>query len=700
MEEPYKDQWELMEDLFTLIDYRLYLYYKNHEWLGPRSDLRNMLGLVVSREEFEHNLTKAAQMGLLQNLSQEEAEQIRIGESAARRRLEATKAAFPLLQLFERFALDEFQRSVVVLAYAASLDSKYERLFAYLQDDVTRKLPTVSLAVQLYLPEGKTVEEYTAQFSRESLFTSLFEKEGLADGNLKLQPVVLEYLGAESINPKQGMKLFDGSSQEAEAPLVVGAEKVRELEGYFDTAQAVALVGPEGVGRRFLVRHLMARRRMRCLFADLSAAENPVKSVALAALAARLLDACLCLSGLDSKNAEGELEPASPALLQAIEEADPGREPLFLVSQKRLTGQVRPVTAELEVPCPGEGERLILFRHYFSGIPLGEDVSLEELSAKFRFVPRQIHGAAAQASGLCRIRGGALDSAEAHRCCYRQVVHNLDKLAKRVSPSFTWDDVVLPDSQKRLMQQACNHIRFQHRVYQEWGFEKKVGYGRGLSILFAGAPGTGKTMCAQVIARELNMEMYKINISQIVSKYIGETEKNLQNVFREARSSNCILFFDECDAIFSKRSEVKDAHDRNANVEVAYLLQQIEDHDGVCVLATNLIQNIDAAFMRRITYVVHFPFPQAAERKEIYLHTLPPQAPVDPDVDWDFIAERFQLSGGHIKNIVLGAAFMAAARNEPIRMRHLLTAAVNELRKNEMVVVREDLREYADLIDD
>ena len=206
-------------------------------------------------------------------------------------------------------------------------------------------------------------------------------------------------------------------------------------------------------------------------------------------------------------------------------------------------------------------------------------------------------------------------------------------------------------------------------------------------------------MCAQVIANELNMEMYKINISQIVSKYIGETEKNLQAVFAEARKSNCILFFDECDAIFGKRSEVKDAHDRNANVEVAYLLQQIEEHDGVCVMATNLIGNIDAAFMRRITYVIHFPFPDAAMREEIYRRTMPQETPVSDDIDWAFLAEKFQLSGGHIKNIVLSAAFLAALEDSPVGMSHLLRAAVRELKKNEIVVVREELREYADLLD-
>ena len=249
------------------------------------------------------------------------------------------------------------------------------------------------------------------------------------------------------------------------------------------------------------------------------------------------------------------------------------------------------------------------------------------------------------------------------------------------------------------MQQACGHIQYQHQVYYGWGFDRKVRYGRGMSILFAGAPGTGKTMCAQVIANQLDMELYKINLSQIVSKYIGETEKNLRAVFQEARHAGCILFFDECDALFGKRSEVKDAHDRNANVEVAYLLQQLEEHDGVCILATNLIGNIDAAFMRRITYVVRFPFPEPPMREAIYRRMVPDGAPLADDIDWAFLAEKFQLSGGHIKNIVLAAAFLAAGAGEPISMGHLLRAAVDELKKNDIVVVREELQEYADLLE-
>ena len=247
--------------------------------------------------------------------------------------------------------------------------------------------------------------------------------------------------------------------------------------------------------------------------------------------------------------------------------------------------------------------------------------------------------------------------------------------------------MILPQDQIRLMQHACDHIRYGMKVYNEWGFGRRVTYGRGLSMLFAGPPGTGKTMAAQVVANQLHMELYKVQISQVISKYIGETEKNLRAVFQEARRSNCILFFDECDAIFGKRSEVKDAHDRYANVETAYLLQQVEEYEGVCILATNLLQNIDAAFMRRISFVIHFPFPDKETRAKLYRSMLPPEVPVSDNIDFDFMAEKFEITGGSIKNIVVNAAFLAAAKGVPLGMEELLVAAVNELRKNPSIAV-------------
>ena len=698
----YDGQWSLMDDLFAWLDLRFYLYYKHHQWLGPQNEMRNMLGLVVSREEFEHNLSKAAQRGLPAQLDQAEAEQLAGAETVLRLRLERTREELPLVRLWHRCGLDRFEGSCAVLAYAAALDRKYEKLLAYLQDDVTQKAPTAALAAELFLPEGRTMEEYLSRFARRDSFTELFEEERLAQGQLVLKRVVLEFLSTGRVAPLPGLRPFDGGEDRPAGPLVVGLELARRLERTFAEPgeRALALTGGPGSGKTFQVEHLMARTGRRCVFVDLDCKER-LERARQGALTARLSGAHLCFSHLDGRDAEGRLLPPEEGLVRELLELELPQEKVFLLSQLPIRTRSRRLVAELEIPPLTEDERICLFRAFLGPVPLEEGLEVEELAAKFRFSPRQVELACRQATGEMRLSGETVISGPLmHRCCYRQVVHKLGELARRVRPAFRWEDVVLPQAEKRLLQQACGHIKHQHKVYCSWGFQEKISYGRGLSILFAGAPGTGKTMCAQIIANELNMELYKINISQVVSKYIGETEKNLQAVFSEARHSNCILFFDECDAIFGKRSEVKDAHDRSANLEVAYLLQQIEEHDGVCIMATNLIGNIDGAFMRRITYVVRFPFPDAAMREAIDRRLLPEQAPVEENIDWSFLAEKFELSGGHIKNIVLSAAFLAAREGQPIGMSQLVRAAVGELKKNEIVVVREELREYADLLED
>ena len=699
--EGYANQDELLEDISTWLDQLLYAYYSRHQWLGPSSELKNMLGLVVSREEFEHNLAKAGQRGLERQLSREEQEQLALVVRAIRLRLEKTRVPLPLPALFQRFGLSLFQCRCVLLAYIATVQQKYEKLFAYLQDDITLKAPGIHLALQLFLPRDGTLSEYAAQFFHPSPFLSLFDPGRLQQGQLVLQEPVVQFLTSGQIPDRPGRTFFDGASQRPVHALVVQETWARQLDGAFagEGPCCVLLSGRAGSGKRFQVEHLMARHQARCVFADLEG-EDWREQAEQAALEANLTGACLCLYHLDRQSESGD--PAAPGgemmeFLSGLEVFAPVR---FFLSRLPAHASRQMLSVELSLPELTQKERLALFQWELREVALG-DITPEELSAKFRFTPRQIHMACRQAVGLARLSGeGTVGARLLHQCCYAQVVHRLGDLASQVPAAFTWDDVVLPRAQKQLMRRACGHIKYQHQVYGAWGFDKKVSYGRGLSILFAGAPGTGKTMCAQVIANQLNMEMYKINLSQIVSKYIGETEKNLHAVFSEAKNANCILFFDECDALFGKRSEVKDAHDRNANVEVAYLLQQIEEYDGVCILATNLIGNIDEAFMRRITYVVRFPFPEAPMRQEIYRRMVPPGAPVSDDVDWAFLGEKFQLSGGHIKNIVLAAAFLAAGEDSPITMRHLLLSAVNEMKKNDIVVVREQLQEYADLLED
>lgn len=696
--EGYKNQWDLLCDLFTWLDLRLYFFYAHNQWIGPSSDMKNMLGLVVSREEFEHQMAKSAQIGLEEELTPDEAAQLADIQNDISWKLAHTQNVdFPLFALFKRCKLDYFEQNCVLLAYAAVLDRKYEKLLAYLQDDMTRKSPGTALATQLFLPKGENMEQYITRFNRKN-FKALFDPDTLAQTSLVLRPMVLEFLSSSVIEDTPWLTFFDGEKKEPDAPLIVQKDIAHQLDliAKSDTPLVICLRGGKGSGKRFQVKHMLSRKKDCCVFADLTGTDWREKAEQ-ASLEARLLDAHLCLYHIDGQNEAGDTIPLAREAANTLCSLANDRKHLFLLSELSVPMDSERLFADIEIPPLTEDERVQVFNTLLGG--RASLATAEELASKFHFSPKQIYMACRQACGSADREGEREPTVEQlHSACYRQVVHKLGELAHRVPAAYSWEDVVLPTAQKRLLKQACGHIRYRHRVYYQWGFETKVSYGKGLSILFAGAPGTGKTMCAQIIARQLNMEMYKINISQVVSKYIGETEKNLRAVFTEARNVGCILFFDECDALFGKRSEVKDAHDRNANVETAYLLQKMEEFDGVCILATNLIGNMDEAFMRRITYVVHFPFPDAGMREAIYRRMIPADAPLADDIDWPFLAEKFKLSGGHIKNIVLAAAFMAAAEEEPIRMRHLLRAAVGEQKKNGILVVREDLREYADLL--
>ena len=240
---------------------------------------------------------------------------------------------------------------------------------------------------------------------------------------------------------------------------------------------------------------------------------------------------------------------------------------------------------------------------------------------------------------------------------------------------------MLPPDRLTQLHEICNRANLRHLVHETWGFDKKLSTGRGLSALFCGPSGTGKTMAAEIIAGELGLDLFKIELSQIVSKYIGVTEKNLYRIFRAAENANAILFFDEADALFGKRSEVKDAHDRYANIEVGYLLQKMDEYEGIAILATNLRENMDDAFIRRLQLIVEFPFPGEAERRRIWAGIFPREAPLAAAVDFERLAREVRLSGGKIRNIALAAAFQAASGGGVIGMPELLDAARREYEK-------------------
>jgi SpoVK/Ycf46/Vps4 family AAA+-type ATPase len=313
-----------------------------------------------------------------------------------------------------------------------------------------------------------------------------------------------------------------------------------------------------------------------------------------------------------------------------------------------------------------------------------QEEDLRALAGRFRLTGGQIDDAARSARRLSQRRGtGAATptTAELDTACRLHSSQALNGLAEKMAVRHSWDDIVLSDDQSCQLREVCSAVRHRARVYDEWGFERRLSLGKGFNVLFAGPSGTGKSLAAEVVASELSLDLYRIDLSSVVSKYIGETEKNLARIFAAGELSNAILFFDEADALFGRRSEVRDAHDRYANIETSFLLQRIEEYEGVVVLATNLRKNMDEAFTRRMNATIEFPLPGAGDRYRIWAGIWPPELPRSKDLDHELLADRFELTGGSIRNIALTASFLAAGDGGLVTMAHVVRATRREYQK-------------------
>ncbi|NJN72712.1 MAG: ATP-binding protein [Limnothrix sp. RL_2_0] len=325
----------------------------------------------------------------------------------------------------------------------------------------------------------------------------------------------------------------------------------------------------------------------------------------------------------------------------------------------------------------------------------------EQLTNRFTLSAESIAKATAIAKKSLQWQGIQQKSADPFKelcaAARLQSGHALASLTKKIDPQYTWTDIVLPPDILSQLKAICKEAEYRHMVHQQWGFAEKLSLGKGLNVLFTGSPGTGKTMTAEAIANHLQLDLYKIDLSQIISKYIGETEKNLSKIFTAASNSNAILLFDEADALFGKRSEVQDAHDRYANIEVGYLLQKMEEYEGITILTTNLRNNMDAAFERRLRFIVEFPKPIKGDRLKIWQQIFPESAPLTGEIDWDFLAEKFDLTGANIKNIALTAAFHAADTTKKITMKEIIAALHREYQKMGQILRDKDLGDYVNL---
>jgi hypothetical protein len=372
--------------------------------------------------------------------------------------------------------------------------------------------------------------------------------------------------------------------------------------------------------------------------------------------------------------------PASQALAAFVMSL---RSPLLIAAHSALPGlpSSRPVVA-LDIPRPGLDEQRQVWQAALGPSASGLNGSLDMLAAQFDLSADTILGLVNGAAGSQEHPLAGPDLAQAlWDASRRKARPRLDALAQRIDSMAAWDDLVLPELQRQVLIEISAQVRQRGRVYEAWGMAQKNNRGLGISALFAGPSGTGKTLAAEVLANELRLDLFRIDLSSVVNKYIGETEKNLRRVFAAAEGSGAILLFDEADALFGKRSEVKDSHDRYANVEISYLLQRMETYRGLAILTSNLKSAIDPAFLRRIRFVVNFPFPDASQRAEIWKRMFPPQLPTE-GLDRTRLA-KLNVAGGNIRNIALNAAFLAADAGEPVRMRHLLRAARTEYAKLE-----------------
>jgi hypothetical protein len=362
--------------------------------------------------------------------------------------------------------------------------------------------------------------------------------------------------------------------------------------------------------------------------------------------------------------------------------------PVFTHSRHPLV--LRRQSVRFDVPPLEQSDRESIWLDELKGFPFPVNGAARHLAEEFRLDATAIRDVARDLTMRA-------DSVEAYRMpgllrelCRTRTRPRLDRLAQRIEPAAGWDDLVLPDQHRGILRDIATHVRHRRQVYGEWGFASKGLRGLGISALFSGPSGTGKTMAAEVLARELDLDLYRIDLSQVVSKYIGETEKNLAGLFDAAEGSGVILLFDEADALFGKRSEVRDSHDRYANIEVSYLLQRMETYAGLAILTTNLKSALDQAFLRRIRFIVQFPFPDASARAEIWRRIFPPQTPLS-GIDVEKLAQ-LGLSGGNIRNIALNAAFLAADAGEPVQMYHLLQATRAEATKLERPLSDSEIR--------
>ena len=622
----------------------------------------------------------------------------------------------PLVALAQRFALSPLEIDLLFASLAVELDRRYERVYGFLHDDMSRRLASPGVALGLYCVSMSEQLSTRALLSPQSPLRYFRLLEVIEDNatipwlsrSMRTDERIVSFLiGDTQIDSRIAQfvaPLDAGVDSPDDAPARASLnESLVRLVNWASSSQAnkkplIYLHGTRHAGADRLVSNVARQLNVPVITVDAERLLNPGVDFDQA-LFLLFREALLSQAALYLRNIDRAFEPPLGsmryrALLRGLAEMG---SVVFASGEQAWSWQLPadPIVLRiLELQPEGFLEQLhawkVLSHDAFTIAELHRLISLHPLPIRaIRDVWRMAEGLAAANDGHT-----APTLEDVRQACRTHAGAPVSSLARRIEPRHRWADLILPSGQLEQLHAICSQAKHSSIVYGAWCFESKLSLGKGLNALFCGPPGTGKTMAAEVLAADLGVEILKIDLSQIVSKYIGETEKNLRQLFDQAASVNAILFFDEADALLGKRSDVKDAHDRYANTETAYLLQKMEEYPGITILATNLRQNMDVAFTRRMRFIVDFPFPEDEDRLRIWQSVWPEEVPLAEDVDLPALARQFRLSGGSIRNVALSAAFLAAEQSQPVCMHHLMRATRRELQKMGRLVSEEDNRRY------
>ena len=646
-------------------------------------------GLYISEEEVDAILNE--DKTLLEDLSENETLQRGI---AKRKKISLEKGVPLRLEMLKKlYLLSPFEIEAVLIVLASELDLKFTKLFAYLQDDVTKKKTTIGLILSLLCKSKEDTIvarkhfNYNSPLIKNLIFHLDNQDFSLLERGIKLDERIMGFLlGSDVLDSNvalfASMNKPETRSDELALPDELKQQLVTLYASDFDSSPLFLIQGFNGAVE--VAEAFCSKTNVSLLLVDLKLIKQESLEVNVTRFLreAKLQNATLYLTGFDSAN-----EETKTVILSAIEDFDGT---VFIYS--KMDFSLKRKTIKVILPNPSYLIRQRMWRSL-----VNDTEAADELAAKFRFGKNKATAALKSAQSIARMRNPAnpiMTLDDLYLGCKAQ--SNPISSASKITPRYTWEDIILPKDKKMQLKEVCNYIKHYATVYESWGFDKH-SRGKGLNVLFSGPSGTGKTMAAEIVSGELRLDLYKIDLSMVVSKYIGETEKNLNKIFKDAEECNAILFFDEADALFGKRSEVKDAHDRYANIEINYLLQKMEEHEGIAILATNMSKSIDDAFLRRLNFIVEFPFPTEEYRLAIWQKVFPGQTPLDKKIDYEFLS-KLQISGGNIKNIALAAAFLAAEALGMVKMEHIVKATRREFEKIGKVYGKEEFGKYFNLV--